>query len=110
MTKLVENFEIDQEFDIMLLTNPKPEPKPVISFYGHNEVASHINLRRVDNEDSSPKHQMNHLFQPDNYIAIKSMVSNASSIIPCSADSFVIIGEDQLASIVRNRQPKQKAE
>lgn len=30
----------------------------------------------------------------------KSMVSNASSIIPCSADSFVIINEENFASLV----------
>jgi hypothetical protein len=88
------SFDIDEEFDIMLLEYPQPATKPAMSFHGHNEVETSISLRKRGKDGMTPSTNIN-LFKTDNNI-----VSNASSIIPSSANSFVIIGDEQLSSLI----------
>lgn len=83
----------------MLLDYPQPATKPAMSFHGHNEVESSINLRKRGKDGMTPSTNIN-LFKTDNNLVNKSIVSNASSIIPSSANSFVIIGDEQLSSLV----------
>lgn len=89
-------MNIDEEFDILLLEYPEPAVKPLMSFHGHNEVDALINLRRVKPDGTTSEPQ--NLFKTD---LNKSMVSMASSVIPCSESSFVIINEDHIASLIK---------
>lgn len=90
----MESYDIDKEFDILLMSDAMPEVKPAtVSFHGRNEIDSPINLRVRNKLGVTPTTNI-HLFKTDNNLNNKSIVSNASSIIPCSADSFVIIGEE----------------
>jgi hypothetical protein len=93
------SFDIDEEFDIMLLEYPQPATKPAMSFHGHNEVETSISLRKRGKDGMTPSTNIN-LFKTDNNMVHKSIVSNASSIIPSSANSFVIIGDEQLSSLI----------
>lgn len=89
------SYDIDKEFEILLLTESMTEVKPSsVSFHGHNEIESSINLRRKNTKPGNTPSTNIHLFKTDNNLNSKSIVSNASSIIPCSADSFVIINEE----------------
>lgn len=85
-----------------MLDYPEPQAKPLVSFHGHNEVEAHINLRRVKPDGTTP--EPHHLFKTD---LNKSMVSNASSVIPCSESSFVIINEDHIASLIKHNPIRQ---
>jgi hypothetical protein len=57
-----------------------------MSFHGHNEVETPINLRRGKGDGMTAV--SSHLFKTD---LNKSLVSSASTVIPCSAESFVVI-------------------
>ena len=101
-----DSYDIDKEFDILLLSDAMPEIKPAtVSFHGHNEIESPINLWSRNKSGITPSTNI-HLFKTDNNLNNKSIVSNASSIIPCSADSFVIIGEEQLSSLLERTNKK----
>ena len=41
-----DSYDVDEEFDILLLSYPKPTDKPRQSLHGHNEVETPINLRK----------------------------------------------------------------
>ena len=82
--------------------HPPELQHPSISFHGHNECETPINLRRSGVTPSTNIH----LFKTDNNLHNKSIVSNASSIIPCSADSFVIINEDHIQSLIERTKYK----
>lgn len=56
-------------------------------------------IRKRGKDGMTPSTNIN-LFKTDNNMLHKSIVSNASSIIPSSANSFIIIGDEQLSSLI----------
>lgn len=87
----------------MLLEYPEPATKPSMSFHGHNEIETPITLLKRGKDGMTPSTNIN-LFKTNNNMVHKSIVSNASSIIPSSANSFIIIGDEQISSLVERPQ------